>query len=112
MRSRLHFMGNGYAGQLLDLIRNGRSVNTVMSAYDFMVLKSQIDYLDGVVANGNTLTVFDGRGSFVTNISSTNELTDGSMRFTDRYSAQVYLLFDGLQDSGYLLTENNELLFL
>ena len=109
MRSRLHFMGNGYAGQLLDLIRNGRSVNTVMSAYDFMVLKSQIDYLDGVVANGNTLTVFDGRGSFVTNISSTNEL---SMRFTDRYSAQVYLLFDGLQDSGYLLTENNELLLV
>ena len=112
MRSRLHFMGNGYAGELLDIIRNGRSVHTVMNAYDFMVLKSQLGNLDGVTANGNQLTIFDGRGSFVTNISSTNELPNGNIQFIDRYSSQIYLLFDGLQDSGYLVTENNELLLV
>lgn len=112
MRSRLHFMGNGYAGELLDLIRNGRSVYTLMNPYDFMVLKSQIGNLDGVSANGNQLTIFDGRGSFVTNIDSTNQLPNGSMRFTDRYSSQIYLLYDGLQKSGYLVTENNELLLV
>jgi hypothetical protein len=68
-------MGNGYAGQLLDLIRNGRSVYMSMSPYDFMVLKSQVGNLDGVSLVGTTLTVSEGRGSFVTNINGINLFT-------------------------------------
>ena len=45
MQSRLHFTGNGYAGQLLNMIRNGKSAFTLMSVYDFMVLKFQIQNL-------------------------------------------------------------------
>jgi hypothetical protein len=105
-------MGNGYAGQLLDLIRNGRSVYTVMSVYDFMVLRSQTDHLEGARLNGSELTVSDGKGTFLTNISSSRNLPDGTMQFTDRYTSNAYLLYDGLQESGYLLTENDELLIV
>ena len=112
MRSRLHFMGNGYAGQLLDLIRNGRSMYTSMSVYDFMAFKMYIGSLDGASLNGNELTVYDSKGSFVTKINSSPGIADGRMRFTERYSLDSYLLFDGLQDNGYLLTENDELLLV
>jgi len=112
MQSRIHFMGNGYAGQLLDLIRNGRSVYMSMSPYDFMVLKSQVGNLDGVSLVGTTLTVSEGRGSFVTNINISNQMTNGNIRFTDRYTSYAYLLYDGLQENGYLVTENDELLLV
>jgi hypothetical protein len=112
MQSLSHFMGNGYAGHLLDMIRSGRSAFTLMSVYDFMALKFQIQNLGGVSANGNQLTITSGIISFITTISSTNNLANGSMRFTDRYTTQIYLLSNGLQEDGYLVTENNELLLV
>ena len=112
MYSRLDFMGNGYAGQLLDLIRSGRSVYSVLSTYDFMVLRSQLGNLDGVIANGTQLIVSDGKGGFTTNISSNSGLANGYIQFIDKYTVDSYLLFDGLQENGYLLTENDELLLV
>jgi hypothetical protein len=105
-------MGNGYAGQLLDLIRNGRSLYTLMSVYDLTVLKLQVGNLDGVSLNGTELTIFERSGSFVTNLSSSTQLANGHMRFTDRYGVDAYLLYDGLQENGYLVTENDELLLV
>jgi hypothetical protein len=105
-------MGNGYAAQLLDLIRNGRSVSTLVSLYDFTVLKAQVGNLDGVSLEGTKLTVSEGRGSFVTNLSTSTQLANGSMRFTDRYTSNAYLFYDGLQESGYLVTQNDELLLV
>jgi hypothetical protein len=112
MQSRLHFTGNGYAGQLLNMIRNGKSAFTLMSVYDFMVLKFQIQNLGGVIANGNQLTITSGKISFITTISSTNRLANGNMEFTDRYTTQIYLLSNGPQENQYLVTENNELLLV
>lgn len=112
MRERLHFMGNGYAGQLLDLIREGRSVNTLINTYDFTVLKAQLHLLDGVNLSGNELTVIDQKGTFVTNLSVTSGLAPGSMRFTEKYRTVAYLLFDGLEENGYLVTENDERLLI
>lgn len=85
---------------------------TSMSVYDFMALKMYIGNLDGASLNGNELTVYDSKGSFVTKINSSPGVPDGHMRFTERYSLDSYLLFDGLQDNGYLLTENDELLLV
>lgn len=112
MRERIHFMGNGYAGELLDLIREGRSVNTLMSVYDFSVLKSKLGLLDGVQLNGNELTVPDSKGTFVTTINVTSGLANGSMKFTEKYRTVAYLLFDGLEENGYLVTENDERLLI
>lgn len=112
MRERVHFMGNGYAGELLDLIREGRSVNTWMSVYDFQVLRSQIGALSGVSLNGTELTVVDDKGTFLTTVSITPGMANGSMRFTERYRTVAYLLYDGLAENGYLLTENDELLLI
>ena len=112
MRERLHFMGNGYAGQLLDLIREKRSVYTLMSTYDFQVLKAQLGSLDGVMLKGTELTVVDDKGTFLTNISTSSGMANGSMRFTEKYRTVGYLLYDGVEDNGYLLTENDELLLI
>ncbi len=117
MYSRLDFMGNGYAGQLLDRIRSGRSVQSILSVYDFMAFRSQVGNLDGVSVNevtfeGFKITVFDGKAGFVTTVSGSNQLANGTMQFIDRYSVDAYLLYDGLNESGYLVTENNELLLV
>lgn len=112
MRERIHFMGNGYAGELLDLIREGRSVNTLMNTYDFQVLRSQIGALNGVSLNNKELTVQDDKGTFVTTINVSSGLVSGSMRFTERYRTVAYLLYDGLEENGYLVTENDELLLI
>lgn len=112
MRERIHFMGNGYAGELLDLIRKGRSVQTLMNTYDFTVLKSRLGLLDGVSLNKNELTVTDRDGTFVTTINVLSNIPSGSMRFTEKYRTVAYLLFDGLNENGYLLTENDERLLI
>lgn len=112
MRERLHFMGNGYAGELLDLIREGRSVHTLMNTYDYSVLKSKVHSLDGASLDGVNLTVVDDKGTFVTTISVTSGLANGSMRFTEKYRTVAYLLYDGLEENGYLVTENDELLLI
>lgn len=105
-------MGNGYAGELLDLIRKGRSVNTLMNTYDFTVLKSKLGLLDGVSLNKNELTVTDKVGTFVTTINVLSSIPSGSMRFTEKYRTVAYLLFDGIDENGYLVTENDERLLI
>jgi hypothetical protein len=112
MRERLHFMGNGYAGELLDLIVKGRSVYTLMNTYDFTVLKANLGQLSGVSLDKYDLTVTDTNGTFVTTINVQSNIPNGSMRFTEKYRTVAYLLFDGIEDNGYLLTENDERLLI
>lgn len=112
MRERVHFMGNGYANQVLDLIKKGRSVVTIMNTYDFTVLKNMLRLLDGVSLANNKLLIEDSQGVFETTIQLSQRLVPLQMQFIEKYRTVAYLLFDDLTESGYLLTENDELLVI
>jgi hypothetical protein len=112
MRERLHLMGNGYAGELVTLIKSKRSVNVMMSPYDFSVIRAKIHLLDGVSLNGKELSIQSVDGDYITYISISSSLPNGSMYFTDPYRTVAYLLYDGIDENGYLVTENDERLLI
>lgn len=112
MRERVHFMGNGYANQVLDLIKKGRSVNTIMNTYDFTVLRTMLGLLDGVRLDKMFLTVEDSSGTFETTIQLSQRLAPLQMQFIEQYRSVAYLLYDDVAESGYLLTEDDERLLI
>jgi hypothetical protein len=102
MRERLHLMGNGYAGELVSLIKSKRSENVMMSPYDFNVIRAKVHLLDGVSLSGN----------YTTYIGISSTMPNGSMYFSDPYRTVAYLLYDGIDENGYLVTENDERLLI
>lgn len=109
--SRNHFMGNGYADQVLSLIIKNPSAQVVMSPYDFMILKSKADVLNDVFIQGNLVTVGGSQG-FTTKVSTSPFYKNLQMSFSDRYTPWSYLLIENLYDTFYLLTEDDNILIV
>lgn len=112
MRQRLHLMGNGYAGEILDLIIIGKSVISYLSIYDYSILKNMAHTLNGVSLVGNLLTVTDRNGTFETTIVGLSDVRNLEPRFQEKYRTVAYLMYDELLDSGYLLTEEDARLLI
>lgn len=112
MRERLHFMGNGYAGELVSLIQSKRCESVVMNPYDFSVIRAKVHLLDGVSLSNRALFIESVDGNYTTNISISSSLPNGSMYFTDPFRTVAYLLYDGIDENGYLVTENDEILLI
>jgi hypothetical protein len=112
MRERLDFMGNGYAGELVTLIKSKRSVNVTMNNYDFSVIRAKVHLLDGVTLIGKELHIDSVDGNYITYIRTNSGLPNGAMYFTEPYRTVAYLLYDGIGENGYLITENDERLLI
>jgi hypothetical protein len=112
MRERLHLMGNGYAGELVSLIKSKRSENVMMSPYDFNVIRAKVHLLDGVSLSGKELYIESVDGNYITYIGISSTMPNGSMYFSDPYRTVAYLLYDGIDENGYLVTENDERLLI
>ena len=108
MRFRPEFMGNGHAGQVLDLILKGRSRITYLNLIDYNALRFMLGSIDGVSINGNIATVQDAIGSFDTTLIVDQRLRSFDLKFVDKYPNVSYLLYDDLSGPGYLLTELGE----
>ena len=102
------FMTNGYASEVLEKIRNGRSRHTYLNPYDMMVVRSQVNALDGVELRGFLMKLTSVVGTFETMVHTTTQVPIGEMQFIGKYETTSELNYDGTEGSSGLITEEGD----
>jgi hypothetical protein len=119
MLSNLEYTNPGYAGTILALITRATSEKTLIHPSDLMVLKLQMYNLPGLSIEGNIATVEldighpQGFGNyFETELIETSGIKKGNPEFRNKYPDEEFLGYDLTDESGYLLTEEGEMIVL
>lgn len=119
MRERLGFNTVGNADYLLTTIINNASEKTYLHSYDLMILKQQAYDLPGIEINGNLATIELGVGHpqgfgnyFITELIADNRVPQSKPKFEGRYPDEEFLGYDLVEETGYLLTEDGEMIVL
>jgi len=119
MRVNFDFTSPGYAEVLKQKIINSASEHTYLHPYDYMSIVSQSQNLPGFELIGDVATIElgidhpQGFGNyFVTTLHKSQQVKQGQPVFDKKYPDEDFLGYDITDESGYLLTEDGEMIVL
>lgn len=119
MRERLGFNTVGNADYLLSQIIANASEETYLNPYDLLMFKQQSIDLPGVEIVDNTAIIELGVGHpqgfgnyFITKLFADSSVPQSRPKFKGKYPDEEFLGYDLVDESGYLLTEEGEMIVL
>ena len=119
MWDRLDFGSSGYAEDIKQKLIKGCSMHSYLHPYDFMSVVNQAGNLPGFFLEGTLATIEldidhpQGFGNyFITELHKSGRAKQGQPVFEFNYPNEEFLGYDITDESGYLLTEDGEMIVL